>query len=174
MSPEDLSKVRLKLREAVTERQPGSRVAIAGWSAAAFDLVSDPVFSSGTAELVGIFAGEGSASVKPLKELSAHFPDILVIAEDAGKERILEAIASTLSPNTKIVIGGFSHFEFSDPVFDKIRRDVFIPSFANGYRHSLVHIYQCLQNAHLRGLKGCVAEFGMFKRRNHHVDLALH
>ena len=163
MSPEDLSKVRLKLREAVTERQPGSRVAIAGWSAAAFDLVSDPVFSSGTAELVGIFAGEGGASVKPLKELSAHLPDILVIAEDAGKEQILEAIASTLSPNTKIVIGGFSHFEFSDPVYDKIRRDVFIPSFANGYRHSLVHIYQCLQNAHLRGLKGCVAEFGMFK-----------
>ncbi|MBB4252709.1 TylF/MycF/NovP-related O-methyltransferase [Rhizobium sp. BK008] len=163
MSPEDLTKLTLKLREAVTERRPGSRVAIAGWSAAAFDVAADPVFTSGAAELVGIFAGEGGASVKPLKELPAHFPDILVIAEDAGKEPILEAIALTLSPNTKIVIGGFSHFEFSDPVFDKIRRDVFIPSFANGYRHSLVHIYQCLQNAHRRGLKGCVAEFGMFK-----------
>ncbi|MGO6667653.1 hypothetical protein ELI49_30290 (plasmid) [Rhizobium ruizarguesonis] len=163
MSPEDLSKVMLKLREAVTERQPGSRVAIAGWSAAAFDVAADPVFTSGAAELIGIFAGEGGASVKPLKDLSAHFPDILVIAEDAGKEPILEAVALTLPHKTKIVIGGFSHFDFVDPVFDEIRRDLFIPSFANGYRHCLVHIYQCLQNAHRRGLTGCVAEFGMFK-----------
>ncbi|MGV1804601.1 TylF/MycF/NovP-related O-methyltransferase [Agrobacterium vitis] len=163
MSPEDLSKVRLKLREAVTERQPGSRVAIAGWSAAAFDVAADPVFTSGAAELIGIFAGEGGGSVKPLKDLSAHFPDILVIADDAGKEPILEAVALTLPPKTKIVIGGFSHFDFVDTVFDKIRRDLFIPSFANGYRHCLVHIYQCLQNAHRRGLTGCVAEFGMFK-----------
>jgi O-methyltransferase len=126
MSPEDLSKLKLKLREAVTERQPGSRVAVAGWSAAAFEIAADPVLTSGAAELIGIFAGEGGASVKPLKDLPAHFPDILVIAEDAGKEPILEAIALTLPAKTKIVIGGFSHFEFSDPVFDKIRRD---PSF---------------------------------------------
>lgn len=163
MSPEDLSKLKLKLREAVTERQPGSRVAIAGWSAAAFDIAADPILTRGAAELIGIFAGQGGASVKPLKDLPAHRPDIVVIAEDAGKEPILEAIALTLPAKTKIVIGGFSHFEFSDPVFDKIRRDLFIPSFANGYRHCLVHIYQCLQNAHRRGLKGCVAEFGMFK-----------
>lgn len=163
MSPEDLSKLKLKLREAIIERQPGSRVAIAGWSATAFDVAADPVLASGAAELIGIFAGEGGASVKPLKDLPAHCPDILVIAEDAGKEAILEAIALTLPAKTKIVISGFSHFEFSDPVFDKIRRDLFIPSFANGYRHCLVHIYQCLQNAHRRGLKGCVAEFGMFK-----------
>jgi O-methyltransferase len=163
MSPEDLSKLKLKLREAITGRQPGSRVAIAGWSATAFDVAADPILTSGAAELIGIFAGEGGASVKPLKDLPAHCPDILVIAEDAGKEPILEAIALTLPAKTKIVIAGFSHFEFSDPVFDKIRRDLFIPSFANGYRHCLVHIYQCLQNAHRRGLKGCVAEFGMFK-----------
>src|SRR5690606_7464155 len=30
-------------------------------------------------------------------------------------------------------------------------------------RHCLVHIYQCLANAQRRGLKGAVAEFGMFK-----------
>jgi len=163
MSPEDLSKLKLKLRNAVADRHPGSRVAIAGWSAAAFDVAADPVLASGAAELIGIFAGKGGASVKPLRDLPAHFPDIVVIAEDAGKEPILEAIALTLPAKTKILIGGFSHFEFSDPVFDKIRRASYIPSFANGYRHCLVHIYQCLQNAHRRRLKGCVAEFGMFK-----------
>ncbi|MDX8501906.1 TylF/MycF/NovP-related O-methyltransferase [Mesorhizobium sp. VK4C] len=163
MSPEDLSKLKLKLREAVAERQPGSRVAIAGWSPAAFEIALDPVFTSGAAELIGIFAGKGGGSVMPLEALPSHLPGIVVIAEDAGKEPILEAIALTLPAKTKIVIGGFSHFEFSDPVFESVRRDLFIPSFANGYRHCLVHIYQCLQNAHRLGLKGCVAEFGMFK-----------
>tara|TARA_R110001599_G_scaffold81473_1_gene219751 strand:- start:1534 stop:2484 length:951 start_codon:yes stop_codon:yes gene_type:complete len=163
MSPEDIYKLKLRMREAVAERQPGSRVAIAGWSSAAFEVAADPVFISGAAELIGIFSGNGGASVRPLKELPDHYPDILVIAEDAGKEPILEAIALTLPAETKIVIGGFSHFEFHDPVFEKVRRDLFIPSFANGYQHCLVHIFQCLQNAQLRGLKGCVAEFGMFK-----------
>jgi O-methyltransferase len=163
MSPEELAKLKLKLRDAVTERQPGSRVAIVGWSAAAMEVAADPVFTSGAAELIGIFAWESGAAVKSIKDLSAQIPDILVIAEDAGKERILEAIALTLPAKTKIVIGGFSHFEFNDPVFDKIKRDLFIPSFASGYRHCLVHIYQCLQYAQRKGLKGSVAEFGIFK-----------
>lgn len=163
MSPEDLAKLKLKLREAITGRPPGSRVAITGWSPAAIELAADPAFASGSAELIGIFAAQAGGRVLPLSDLPAHTPDIVAIAEDAGKEIILEEIALTLPANTKIVIGGFSHFEFHDDIFDKIRQDLFIPSFANGYRHCLVHIYQCLQNAHRRGIKGCVAEFGMFK-----------
>jgi O-methyltransferase len=38
-----------------------------------------------------------------------------------------------------------------------------IPSLANGYPNSLIHIYQCLSNAARLGLKGVVAEFGMFQ-----------
>ena len=163
MSPEDLAKLKLKLREAITGRPPGSRVAIAGWSPAAIELAADPAFTSGSAELIGIFAAQAGGRVLPLSDLHTHTPDIVAIAEDAGKEIILEEIALTLPANTKIVIGGFSHFEFYDDVFEEILRDLFIPSFANGYRHCLVHIYQCLQNAHHLGIKGCVAEFGMFK-----------
>lgn len=163
MNPEDLAKLKVKLREAVTARPPGARVAIAGWSPATFELVADPVFASGAATLIGIFASQVGGTVLPLSELPTHGPDIVVVAEDAGKEVILEAIAPTLPAETKIVIGGFSHFEFHDEVFEKIRRDLFIPSFANGYRNCLVHIYQCLQHAHRRGLSGSVAEFGMFK-----------
>jgi len=163
MSPEDLAKLKQKLREAITGRPPGSRVAITGWSPAAIELAADPAFASGGAELIGIFAAQAGGRVLPLSDLPAHTPDIIAIAEDAGKEIILEEIARALPANTKIVIGGFSHFEFHDDVFDRILRDLFIPSFANGYRHCLVHIYQCLQNAHRRGIKGCVAEFGMFK-----------
>jgi hypothetical protein len=121
------------------------------------------VFTSGAATLIGIFASQGGGAVLPMSELPTHGPDIVVVAEDAGKEVILETIAQTLPAKTKIVIGGFSHFEFHDEVFEKIRQDLFIPSFANGYRNCLVHIYQCLQHAHRRGLSGSVAEFGMFK-----------
>lgn len=163
MSPEDLAKLKVKLREAIAARPPGARVAVAGWSPATFELVADPVFAFGAATLIGIFAHQGGGTVMPLSELPAHSPDIVVVAEDAGKEVILESIARTLPAKTKIVIGGFSHFEFHDGVFDQIRRDLFIPSFANGYRNCLVHIYQCLQLAHSRGLSGSVAEFGMFK-----------
>jgi hypothetical protein len=163
MNPEDLEKLKTKLHEAVTSRAPGSRVAIVGWSAATFEVAADPVFSSGAAELIGIFAGDGGAKIRPIEELRAFLPDIVVIAQDVGKESILEAIAPMIPAEAKIVIGGFSHFEFDDPVFAEIKRDLFIPSFANGYRHCLVHIYQCLHNAHRRGLQGVVAEFGMFK-----------
>jgi O-methyltransferase len=38
-----------------------------------------------------------------------------------------------------------------------------VPSLANGYPNSLVHLYQCLANAARLGLSGVVAEFGMFK-----------
>jgi O-methyltransferase len=38
-----------------------------------------------------------------------------------------------------------------------------VPSLANGYPNSLVHLYQCLANAARLGLSGAVAEFGMFK-----------
>jgi O-methyltransferase len=163
MNPEDLAKLRIRLRDAVAERGPGARVAVAGWSPAAFEIAADAVFSSGGAEAIGIFAGEGGGEVRPLRELGASTPDIIVVAEDAGKEAILDTIATSVPAGTKIVIGGFAHFEFRDPAFDAIRRDLFIPSFANGYRHCLVHIYQCLSNARRRGLEGAVAEFGMFK-----------
>lgn len=163
MSPEELGKLKLKLHEAITGRSPGARVAIAGWSPTAIEVAADPVFASGGAELVGIFAAETGGKILPLADLASHTPDIVVIAEDAGKESILEEIAGRLPATTKIVIGGFSHFDFRDDAFDKIKRDLFIPSFANGYRHCLIHIYQCLLNAHRRGVTGCVAEFGMFK-----------
>lgn len=163
MNAEDLAKLKIKLREAVVEFRPGARVAVVGWSPSVFEIATDAVFTSGGAVLVGIFAGDGGGSVRALTELGAGTPDIVVVAEDKGKELILDIIAPLVPAKTKVVIGGFSHFEFDDPIFDKVRRELFIPSFANGYRHCLVHIYQCLVNAHHRSLKGSVAEFGMFK-----------
>jgi hypothetical protein len=163
MTPEDVAKLKTKLEGEIVARPPGAQVAIVGWSAAALELAVAPAFTSGATTIVGIFSPQPGGMVLPLEELTARMPDIVVIAEDAGKEPLLEAIVGLVSPATKIIIGGFSHFDFRDDVFDRVTRGLFIPSFANGYRHCLVHIYQCLQNARRRDLRGVVAEFGMFK-----------
>jgi hypothetical protein len=163
MTPEDLDKLKIRIDDEIVARSPGARVAIVGWTGAALELAARPAFTSGAAVLTGIFAPEPGGEVRPLKEIGAAEPDIVVVAEDAGKEELLEALAAQLRPATKVIIGGFAHFAFHDPIFERVQRDLFIPSFANGYPNCLVHIYQCLENAHRRGLKGAVAEFGMFK-----------
>lgn len=166
MKVDDLNKLTLKLRTEVCARRPGVRVAIVGWTPAAIELAGDPIFTNGAASLLGLFVQFDAAqhkSIKPLAALAKEQPDIVVIAEDAEKESLMEAVAKILPPETKLLIGGFSHFAFRDEAFEQIRQEFFIPSFANGYENSLVHIYQCLQNARRLGLEGVVAEFGMFK-----------
>ncbi|HEV7252120.1 MAG TPA: TylF/MycF/NovP-related O-methyltransferase [Mesorhizobium sp.] len=163
MIPDVLAKLRTRLMQAIAKRGPGTRVAIVGWSAAAIELAADPMFRTGAASLIGHYALEEGGVVLALRELATVAPDIVVIAEDEGKEALLDAVAGLVHPATAIVIGGFGHLAFRDEVFDRVGRDVLIPSFANGYPNCLVHIYQCLRNAHARGLDGVVAEFGMFK-----------
>jgi O-methyltransferase len=166
VNTDDLAKLKMKLREAIVLGSPGAKVAIVGWTPAAIELAADSAFAAGAAVLLGIFTpGEFAqrASVKALKTLATQQPDIVVIADDEGKEALLEAVAALVPAETKLLIGGFSHFAFHDEIFDRVLRGLFIPSFANGYTHCLVHIYQCLQNAHRQGLKGVAAEFGMFK-----------
>ncbi len=163
MTPEVSADLRTRLVRTLAKRSPGARVAVVGWSAAAIELAGDSVFTRGIATLVGCYAAQAGGSVRPLPELASASPDILVIAEDDGKETLLEAVASLVPAATAIVIGGFGHFAFRDDLFDRVRRDALIPSLANGYPNCLVHIYQCLKNAHVRGLTGVVAEFGMFK-----------
>lgn len=165
MQDEDLSKLKKRMREEVAARSKGVKIAIVGWTSTAIELAADPAFTIGNALLCGVYSdrvGEGTG-VRSLDALEADRPDIVVIAEDEGKERLLEAIARYVPPETKLLVGGFGHFKFRDDVFDRIRQESFIPSFANGYANSLVHIYQCLRCAHRLGLRGVVAEFGMFK-----------
>lgn len=163
MPPADLERVTEKINDAIVRLPTAARVAIVGWCAAAFELAALPVFTTGAAKLEGIFALQPGGAARDLDELQSCRPDIVVIAEDAGKEELLKAVAVRVPASTRLLIGGYAHFDFRDEVFDRVRRDLFIPSLANGYPHCLVHIYQCLCNAHRRGLSGVVAEFGMFK-----------
>lgn len=163
MLPADFSRLKQKLNDVVVAGGPGIRVAIAGWSEVAFELAHMPMFQTGAAAFEGFFAPRPTGVARPLEDLQSTAPDVIVIAQDAGKEQLLEAIAALVPPSTKLLIGGYAHFEFVDEAFDRARQNPYVTSLANGYPNCLVHIYQCLQNAHRRGLQGVVAEFGMFK-----------
>ncbi|WP_277983581.1 TylF/MycF/NovP-related O-methyltransferase [Sphingomonas faeni] len=163
MRDEDCERLKEKLVAAVVHHGPKARVAIVGWSHTAFDVANMPIFTSGAAELVGIFGIEATGRLNAFPSYRDHPVDIVVIAEDAGKELLLEEVAQRVPATTRLLIGGYEHFKFRDAAFDQITRSQLVPSLANGYPNCLVHIYQCLTNAYRRGLTGVVAEFGMFK-----------
>lgn len=104
-----------------------------------------------------------SIPIYAISELEALNPEVIVIASDADKETLLEEALPFIKGAPKVIIAGYAHHLFHNPTFDRIRSQLLVPSLANGYPNTLIHIYQCLENAARLGLKGIVAEFGMFK-----------
>jgi O-methyltransferase len=105
----------------------------------------------------------GSIPVLALERLGETPYDLIVVASDAAKEDLLRSALPWIQGLPTLVIAGYSHFAFHDPVFDEELHQLLVPSLANGYPHSLTHIFQCLKNAARLSLRGLVAEFGMFK-----------
>jgi O-methyltransferase len=145
-----------------------SKFAIVGHTPLAYDVIG--FFRSVGAEnrVLGIYCEEfdrKSATVlhRSITQLGPDAPDVIVIASDSEKERLLELAARHVLPGARVVLVGYAHFEFRDKVFDEVVRSVAIPSLANGYPNSLIHLYQCLQNAARLGVNGIVVEFGIFK-----------
>lgn len=89
--------------------------------------------------------------------------DVLVVASDEDKEDLLCGALPFIQGTPKVVVAGYGHFAFHDRLLAEEVSQLLVPSFANGYPHTLTHIYQCLCNAARLGLTGVVAEFGMFK-----------
>jgi hypothetical protein len=104
-----------------------------------------------------------SVPVATMEELVATDYDLLIVAADAEKEDLLLAALPYISGTPKVIVSGYGHLSFRDDVFEEELRQLLVPSIANGYPNSLVHLYQCLINASRLGLRGVVAEFGMFK-----------
>src|SRR5579875_3467718 len=98
-----------------------------------------------------------------LEELTNVHLDALVVAADAEKEYLIRKALPFIQGTPKVIVAGYGHFEFSDPIFQEELSQLLVPSFATGYPHTLTHIYQCLRNAARLELDGIVAEFGMFK-----------
>jgi O-methyltransferase len=104
-----------------------------------------------------------SVPVRPFRALSQAKCGVLVVAADAEKEDLLCAALPFISGTPKVIIAGYGHLGFRDKAFEEEQAQLLVPSLANGYPHSLVHLHQCLVNAARLGLSGVVAEFGMFK-----------
>lgn len=122
---------------------------------------------AGTVELFGADLGDVSSArdVRPLAGLGEMRSRTVVIVEDDDKEAVLAAV-TRLAPGgspPKILLAGYGHYAFRDKTYDAIVEGLLVPSIANGYSNCLVHLYQCLRQAALLGLEGCVAEFGVFK-----------
>jgi O-methyltransferase len=117
-----------------------------------------------------VYAPAAGDSGPPLKAPVRSFPalreaacGVLVVAADAEKEDLLCAALPFISGAPKVIVAGYGHLGFRDAVFEEEQAQLLVPSLANGYPHSLIHLYQCLVNAARLGLSGVVAEFGMFK-----------
>lgn len=126
---------------------------------------------SGLLEVVrGVFVGSSepdapplSVPIKPLHVLEAEELDVLVVASDAEKEDMLRAAEPFIQGAPKVLVAGYGHHAFRDPVFHEELARLLVPSLANGYPNSLPHLYQCLENAARLKLRGVVAEFGTYK-----------
>ena len=101
--------------------------------------------------------------VKPFCALAETDHDVLVVAADAEKEDLLTAARPFVTGAPKVILAGYAHLGFRDSVFRQEASRLTVPSIANGYPNTLIHIYQCLHNAARLNLRGTVAEFGMFK-----------
>lgn len=101
--------------------------------------------------------------VLPLEALADEDIGTLVVAADAEKEDLLVAAVPHLRCVPKVIIAGYGHFAFRDKALAEEAQKLLVPSLANGYPNTLVHLYQCLKNSSRLELQGCVAEFGAFK-----------
>ena len=143
-------------------------IAIEGLTPVALELLHATASMRHLDQLVSIYAGEefsesGAVPTKPLRCLSSDKPTLVVVASDTDKENLLASAAHYLDPDVRVLIAGYAHLAFADALFDQQVRNAIVPSLANGYPNSLIHIFQCLKNAARLGLKGIVVEFGMYK-----------
>jgi len=145
-----------------------STFAIIGHTPLTYDIIQFFRAAGAQDRLLGVYSKDvtqngRSTLLRRIDLIGQDMPDVVVIASDSEKEELLELAVPHLSAGVRVIFGGYAHFEFRDSVFDEVVRQSAIPSLANGYPNSLIHLYQCLQNAARMGLSGVVVEFGMFK-----------
>jgi O-methyltransferase len=169
MRAEDYAKLLEDLEQELTA---GARsVAILGLTGTALRLLGS-LGATGLQSVVGgIYTSEEppsnvcipSVPVRSMKALSEAGHDVLVVAADETKEDLLLQALPYIYNAPKVLVAGYGHLAFRDQVFHEELAQLLVPSLANGYPNSLVHLYQCLTNAARLNLQGVVAEFGMYK-----------
>ena len=166
MKAKDFDELAADVKEALAE-DTNTTFAIVGHTPVSYEIVA--LFRSFGAEqrLLGVYSAKSpdkpNPLLRPMTQLAEDRPAFAIIAADAAKEEILEQAVPFLTSKTRVILAGYEHFGFRDPVFDEITAPAYVPSLANGYPNTLIHLYQVLANAARLELDGVVAEFGMFK-----------
>lgn len=143
------------------EQGHGQRVAIIGDEGDAQSIATE-LENAGVGTLLGHF-GHGGPVSRPLAQLADEDPDLVVVAEDGGKETALREAAVHLRGCPRVVISGYAHFEYRNHAYHDLANGLEERSLANGYPNSRIHLYECLANAAALDLEGIVVEFGMFR-----------
>lgn len=146
-------------------------VAVLGLSADALTVVAGARELLGGRGTVAIYdpnpGADAHPQVEPWAQLAAAKPDVIVIAEDAGKERLLLAAATVLDgqrPLPYVILDGLAH---QDPGHDRqlaeLEQPALVPSYATGHPHTRAHLLDCLRSAAHHGRSGAIVELGAFK-----------
>lgn len=149
-------------------RRDAQRIAIVGFTPAGLGVRACLCDRGLGHRVIGIFdpgLKDGSDIVAAWDSLFEMRPDLLVIADDARKESLLAAFVEG-SPGgepPETVIAGTAHLDFSDDLFAELDAPALVPSYATGYDHTRVHMFQYLRAAAANGLSGAIVEFGAFK-----------
>jgi O-methyltransferase len=148
------------------------RTAVIGLSEAGLEAAAAVRRLVGDAALLGVFDPDtrpdaDQPGLRAWAELAAAAPDLVVIADDERKERLLTAAAEVLDaqrPLPRVVLAGIAHQRRpADPRFDDLEAPALVPSYATGHPHTRAHLFDCLREAAAHDRRGAVVEFGAFK-----------
>lgn len=146
-----------------------SRVAILGVGGMAIEVAAQVRELAGPDALLGIFdprEAPALAGACPWEDLAGGMPDVLVIAADDDKERLLRAAAAVFGDPARlpvVILTGLAHQDLRDPIFEELERPALVPSYATGHPATRMHLYQVLAHAARHGSSGAVVELGAFK-----------
>ena len=137
MFKHDYSKLLDNIKEALVSDLYSS-FAIIGLTPIAYDLVGFFKSIDAYNRLLGIYTDQVNQSepktlYRNIKQLSLDAPDNVIIASDVDKEQLLELAVPYLLPKVNVIIGGYSHFNYTDEIFDEVVGTALVPSLANGY-----------------------------------------
>lgn len=108
----------------------------------------------------------GHPRLRQWSELGPTDPELVVIALDAEKEKLLRAAADVLDEKERlppVILAGITHQEEVDPLFEELEAPALVPSYATGHPHTRAHLFDCLRAAGANGREGAVIELGAFK-----------
>ena len=125
MQPADFEKLVEDLEEEI--RRGASSVAILGLTPVTLRLLETLTSSGAVSALRAIYTPQAQrhspvcpVAVRELSRLQDGDHDVLVVAADARKEDLIRAALPFIRNTPRLILAGYAHLRFRDPLFDEI------------------------------------------------------